>query len=133
MPSLLSLAVFDPRWRSLRLRAALLLYALILVMGSVPGARAEIGLVASGIVLHSLAYGVLAALLFGGTQGTPAARALKAVLGVMAMGCGDELVQSLWPYRHAAIADWVVDSTAATIVALILWTLSSRAPARSSH
>ena len=126
MPTFLSVLIFDPQWRLWRLRAVLVIYAAILVMGSVPGARAEIGMVASGIVLHSLAYGGLAALLFGGVQGTPGSRAVKAVLGVMAMGAGDELVQSFLPYRNGNPADWVVDVSAALVVSLVLWCLAAR-------
>jgi VanZ family protein len=126
MPSILSLLIFDPQWRQWRLRAAFAIYAAILVMGSIPGARAEIGLVASGIVLHSLAYGLLAALLFGGTLGAPASRAARAVLGVMAMGAGDELIQSMLPYRNGNPADWLVDVCAALLVSLLLWRMAAR-------
>ncbi len=99
----------------------MLLYAAIVIMGSVPGARADIGTVASGLVLHSLAYATLAFLLFTGTTGTPRARAVKAVLGVMLMGAGDELVQSFLPYRHGALSDWLVDVNAAVITSVLLW------------
>jgi VanZ family protein len=126
MPTFLSLLIFDPQWRLWRLRAVLVIYAAILVMGSVPGARAEIGLVASGVVLHSLAYGGLAALLFGGLRGSLPSRAVKAVLWVMAMGAGDEFVQSFFPYRHANPADWMVDVSAALVVSLLLWRLGAR-------
>lgn len=126
MPTFLSLLVFDPRWRIWRLRSAIAIYAAILVMGSVPGARAEIGMVASGIVLHSLAYGTLAALLFGATAASPARSAVTAVLGIMAMGAVDELVQSMLPYRNGNPADWLVDVTAALLIALVLWRLAPR-------
>jgi VanZ family protein len=33
------------------------------------------------------------------------------------MGAGDELLQTLFPYRHASILDWAVDVTAAMVVA----------------
>lgn len=131
MPTFLSVLIFDPQWRLWRLRAVLAIYAAILVMGSVPGARAEIGMVASGVVLHSLAYGGLAALLFGGVRGMPGSRAAKAVLGVMVMGAGDELVQSFLPYRNGNPADWVVDVSAAVVVSLILWRLAARRTAAS--
>ena len=123
MPALLSTLVLDPHWRTLRLKAALVLYTAILIMGSIPGARAEIGMVASGIVLHSLAYATMAFLLFTGTTGAPKARAIKAVLGVMAMGAGDELVQSFLPYRHGAMSDWLVDVNAAVITSALLWAI----------
>jgi VanZ family protein len=93
----------------------------ILNMGSVPGARAEIGHFASGLVLHSIAYGGLTLLLFTGTTGTPRERAIKAVLTVFAMGAIDELVQSFLPYRVGSLVDLTVDSGAALVVATLLW------------
>ena len=121
MPTLLSLLVLDPQWRRWRWRAAWLIYAAILAIGSVPGARADLGMVASGVVLHSLAYGTMALLLYGGTTGSAGMRAVKAVAAVMAMGAGDELVQSLLPYRNGNIGDWLVDVSAALLVAAVLW------------
>lgn len=131
MPSLFFLLVLDPARRKLRLRVALSMYAAILVMGSVPGARAEIGHFASGVVLHSIAYAVLAFLMFTGGSGSAARRALKAVLAVALMGAGDELVQSMFPYRGAAVGDWLVDCGAAAVTAAVLWTwLPDPAPPR---
>lgn len=124
--SLLAILLLDPHWRKWRLRAALLMYAAILAMGSVPGARAEIGLVATGVVLHSLAYGTLALLLFGGTSGTPAVRAAKAVATIMAMGAGDEFLQSFLPYRHGDIHDWIVDVSAALVTCALLLAFTPR-------
>ena len=121
MPTFISSLVLAPHWRKHRFGAAMGLYAAIVIMGSIPGARADIGTVASGLVLHSLAYATLALLLFTGTTGTPRVRACKAVLGVMLMGAGDELVQSFLPYRHGALSDWLVDVNAAVITSLLLW------------
>lgn len=121
MPSLLSLLILDPKFQRARYGAALALYAAIVAMGSIPGARAEIGHYAPGIVLHSLAYGVLTFLLYTGSSGAAAARALRSVLIVAAMGAADELVQSLLPYRRGAAADWLVDCSAAVTVAALLW------------
>jgi VanZ family protein len=121
MSSLFSLLVLDPKLRKLRLGCAFFCYAAILVMGSIPGARAEIGQYASGLVLHSLAYAILTALVYTGSVGSARARAIKAVLAIALMGAGDELVQSFFPYRGAAVADWLVDCNAAIISAALLW------------
>lgn len=127
--SLLSSLVLDPKFQRLRLYAAFLLYAAIVTAGSIPGARAEIGTYASGIVLHSLAYGTLTFLVYTGTGGGAGARALRSVLAVAAMGAGDELVQSMLPYRRGAAGDWLVDCTAAAAVAVLLWIFLPRPPA----
>jgi hypothetical protein len=107
----------------LRYWGAMALFALIVIVGSIPGARADAAEVASGVVLHSCAYAVLAFLIFTGSRGTPAQRAPKAVLTIAAMGAIDEFVQSFLPYRHGAIGDWVVDCTAALVTATLLWAL----------
>jgi VanZ family protein len=114
------LLLSNPRFRRLCLGSALLMYALILVAGSIPGARADIGELAPGAVLHSTAYAVLAFLWFVGSTGSAAARSFKAVLAVAVMGAGDEYVQSFFPYRHADVHDWFVDCTAALIMTAIL-------------
>lgn len=126
---LLSSLVLDPKFQRLRLYSALALYAAIVTAGSIPGARAEIGNYASGIVLHSLAYGTLTFLLYTGSSGSAGARALRSVLAVAAMGAGDELVQSMLPYRQGAIGDWLVDCTAAAAVAALLRAFLPRRPA----
>jgi VanZ family protein len=118
---MLSLLVLDPKLRKLRLRLAMLMYAAILVMGSIPGARAEIGRYATGIVLHSIAYAALAFLIFTGSTGSAARRALKAMLSVALMGAADELVQTLFPYRGAALGDWMVDCISAALTSAALW------------
>ena len=37
------------------------------------------------------------------------------------MGAGDELLQSFFPYRGAAVGDWLVDCSAALLTAALLW------------
>lgn len=123
MPRFLSLLVLDERLRPWRFWAALLLFSLIVAIGSIPGARAEVGNFASGLVLHALAYSCVTFLLYTGSTGNRSARAVKAVCGALAMGAIDELVQSLLPYRVGALGDWMVDASAALLTAGLLWTL----------
>jgi VanZ family protein len=131
MPALFVLLVLDPKLRKLRIGCALLMYTAILVMGSIPGARAEIGRYATGVVLHSLAYAILTFLIFTGSSGSARSRAFKSVLAVALMGAGDELLQTLFPYRGAAVADWLVDCSAAIVTSALLWALLPRSvPAR---
>lgn len=110
----------------LRYWTAIALYLLILIVGSIPGARQDIGEVASGVILHSLAYAGLTFLIFTGGSGTPSQRAGKAVLTIAAMGAIDECVQSLFPYRHGAVSDWMVDCYAAMATAGVMWALWNR-------
>ena len=110
----------------LRYRTALFLYLLILIFGSIPGARHDIGEVASGVLLHSIAYAGLTFLLFTGGKGSPPQRAGKAILTIAAMGALDEFVQSFLPYRHGAVSDWLVDCNAAVLMSLFMWALWTR-------
>ena len=108
-------------YQTLRYRGAFLLYLMILMWGSVPGAREEIGQVASGVVLHTIAYGGLTFLLFSGSAGTPLRRAATALATIALMGALDELVQSFVPFRRGTLTDWLVDCNAGLIMSAILW------------
>ena len=123
MSPFLSQLVLDERLRPWRCGAALLMFSLIIMLGAIPGARTELGNVASGIVLHAVAYSCVTFLLYTGCAGSSAQRAAKAVLTVTAMGAFDELVQSFLPYRHGALADWLIDVSAALLTAGLLWAL----------
>lgn len=76
MPAPLPELCFSDRYERLRYRTALVLYALVILIGDIPGVRADVGQYASGGVLHSFGYGVLALILFSGTAGGMARRAL---------------------------------------------------------
>ncbi|WP_229750997.1 VanZ family protein [Undibacterium terreum] len=109
------------RYRPWRLRLAIILYLLVLILGSVPGARLKLGELASGGVLHSLTYGVITLLLFTGLKYARLRNAALAVLTVIFMGALDEYVQSFFPYRSATVHDWLVDIAAAAITAAALY------------
>ena len=123
MLKLIHFLLLTPAYARLRYWGAMALFALIVIIGSIPGARADAAEVASGVVLHSCAYAVLTFLVFTGSSGTPAQRAMKAVLTIAAMGIVDEVVQSFLPYRHGAIGDWLVDCTSAIVTSTLLWAL----------
>ena len=113
--------LFSSQFQQLRYRSALALYLLILLLGSVPGARQDLGQLAPGLVLHAVAYAGLTLLLFSGSQGTPARRALTSLATIALMGAGDELVQSFVPFRQGTVRDWLVDCSAGVIAAALLW------------
>jgi hypothetical protein len=117
---LLSLLLLEPRLRAARRGLAIVLYLTIVIAGSVPGARADIGHYASGVVLHSLSYAGLALLWFTGSAGSAGARAAKAVLAIAVMGALDEFVQSFFPYRGPDVHDWMVDCAAAIVTSAVL-------------
>ena len=126
MQATLTQLCFAERHERLRFRTALFLYALVIIIGDIPGTRADVGQYASGVVLHSFGYGVLALLLFSGIAGGMGRRAVLSVLMVAAMGALDEFIQSFLPYRRGAVSDWLVDITAAMLVAASLYFLWPR-------
>jgi hypothetical protein len=122
----LSMLLLNPRLRRLCLGCAVVMYLLIVTTGNIPGARADIGHLAPGPVLHSTAYAVLAALWFCGSCGSAGARACKAVCAVAVMGAADEYIQSFFPYRGADVRDWAVDIGAAIVASALLCLLTAR-------
>jgi VanZ family protein len=125
MQNFLTRLFLSDDYARLRFWSALTLFVLNCIIGSIPGARAEAAEYASGLVLHSCGYSVLAFLLFTGCKGEPPQRALKAVFGIAVMGAVDEIVQSFFPYRHGSVDDWLVDMAAAIIAATMMWALWS--------
>ncbi|MYM39974.1 hypothetical protein GTP27_11615 [Pseudoduganella sp. CY13W] len=123
---MLKLLLLTDTYGRLRYWTAITLYLLILILGSLPGARQDIGQLASGLILHSLAYAGLTFLIFTGSSGLPRQRAVKAVLTIAAMGALDETIQSFFPYRHGTVSDWAVDCSAACLTASALYWLWQR-------
>lgn len=126
MPQSLDFLLLAPRLNRLRHGAAIILFLAIVIAGSIPGARADIGQYAPGVVLHSCAYSVLALLWFTGSRGSAASRSVATLLAIAAMGAIDESVQSFFPYRGASVGDWIVDCGAALFVCAFLWMVLPR-------
>ncbi len=126
MPAFLVRIFLEPRLQALCYRCAIVIYLSILIFGSIPGARSNIGEYAPGGVLHFVAYSTLLLLVFAGSSGNRSQRALKSVLTIMAMGACDEYVQSFFTYRGADVIDWAVDVMAGLVTAATLWTLWPR-------
>ena len=113
--------LLDSRFQKSCYASAVTLFLAIVVIGSIPGARHDMGRYASGLVLHAGAYAVLGALVFLGTGGGASRRALSAMITIAAMGALDEYVQSFWSYRTAALTDWLVDVASGAAISTVLW------------
>lgn len=114
----------DEQYERFMFRSALAFYFAVVLLGSIPGARVEIGMVASGLVLHFLTYSLIALLIACGTRGNATRKALMAFVMVALMGAFDEFVQSFLPYRSGALLDWCVDMSAGILTASLYWTMS---------
>lgn len=119
----LDVLLFEPRHRKTRIGIACLVYALVLILGSLPGARDEVGKVAPGVVLHSLTYGFISVMLFCGQGRATAGNAAASLLAVAVLGALDEYVQSWFSYRTADWTDWAVDVLACAFGLVVLWSL----------
>lgn len=107
--------LYSDSYKTFRFRAAFVLYVLIVVLESIPGARVDVGKIASGLVLHGLAYSIITFLLFTGSNGHSTGKALRAWLSVAIMGALDEFAQSFFLCRNAAVHDWAVDVTGSLV------------------
>lgn len=108
------------RFQRVRYGSAYVLFLMIVVGGSIPHAREELGHFAPGLILHSLAYAVVTFLLWSGASGPRQRVAVRVWLTVAAMGAIDEVVQSFFPYRTAAVSDWLVDCGASAVALIVL-------------
>ena len=105
----ISTVVLTPKFQRLCRHGAMVFFLLIVVIGNLPRAREDIGQYASGVVLHSAAYAILALLIAAGSRGSEFQRGIKATLTIVVMGALDEYAQSFFPYRTASIMDWMID------------------------
>ncbi|HYD96287.1 MAG TPA: VanZ family protein [Noviherbaspirillum sp.] len=114
-------------------RLGIVLYLAVIVLGSIPGARADMDEVASGFVLHFSTYAVIAFLLACGLRGGALRKTAAAFLIIAAMGALDECLQAFLPYRTAALTDWLVDIGAGLFGGLLCTWASGAdaAPARN--
>ena len=131
MKSFLTGICFGEKYRRPRLYSAFFLYFLILSLGSIPGARQDVGEVASGFILHFAAYSTVTFLLFTGYAGRSSRKAIQTILMVAAMGGLDEFVQSFLPYRNGAVSDWIVDVTASLVTVSLLLAIAGERSRKS--
>lgn len=115
------------RWWALV--TAVVFFALLIGIGSIPNQASQLSAFLPDKVLHMMAYGFLAGLLYLGQRTDSRWRSVKAVLAIAVLGTVDEGVQSLFPYRSAGIDDWLFNMLAAALVVGSL-TCFSKGPSR---
>lgn len=126
MRTLVTRFIPDELYERTMFGCGLAMYLAVIVFGAIPGARAGIDELASGVVLHLLAYSCIAWLLACGAHGSVARKAIVSFLLVTAMGALDEAIQSFLPYRRGALGDWGIDVTAALLTATLFWLASAK-------
>lgn len=131
MQPLLMQFLFGNPYRHWRLGIAFIAFFIILALGAVPIARQSIAEIASGPVLHAVAYAILSALSFTGLTGSARRKAGRALLIVAVMGGLDEYVQSFFPHRQASLEDWAIDMVAAVMTVALLLIATSKIASKS--
>ena len=112
--------------RKLWFGAASGFFMLLVALGSIPGAANALSQRYGDKLLHTLAYGFIAALYFHAYRGSKLTRSCNTVFTIALLGALDETGQSFLPYRNASLADWCFDmASALLIVALLAWRTSS--------
>jgi VanZ family protein len=98
----------------------LLFFALMIAAGALPDQANALSARFGDKLLHALAYGFMTMLLFHAIKGSRRLRLLAPVVMVALLGLIDESIQSLLPYRHASLLDWLFDVAAAAVVVTLL-------------
>lgn len=128
MPSMQFL--FHPGYRRTRLYGNFLLFCLMLILGTVPGARTLVGQFAPELVLHAGMYATLTLLLYTAGRAAPFLRSMGVLITIAIMAAIDEGLQGLLPYREASVRDWMIDVVAAFVMTSMLYLIEKRSAAR---
>jgi VanZ family protein len=100
-------------------------FALMLLLGAIPGEAQALSDALGDKLLHLCAYSFLTCLLFGGLSGNVAVRAWRTLMMIGLLGGLDESIQSFMPYRYASMTDWLVDMLVAGLTLTLLVMLSN--------
>lgn len=98
---------------------AWLFFALMVLIGSVPGKAEALSAATHDKFLHFFAYSVLSFLIYAGLSGNAGKRALGTVLFIALLGGVDETIQYLLPYRNSDATDWLFNMMAAALSAML--------------
>lgn len=107
-------------WSRWLIPLAIVTYIAMLVLGSLLGSTPQVLRGTNDKLLHTLAYGTLATLLFLGMRQPLLRRSAIIVLAIALMGALDEWIQSFFPHRSSDRMDWVADVAAAIAVCSLL-------------
>lgn len=91
---------------------ALIIFFMMVVIGSLPGEANALSAVVPDKLLHFSAYAVMSGLIYSGLEGNKIRRAIATILLTGLLGGLDEGIQLFLPYRNAGIDDWGVDMLA---------------------
>lgn len=99
---------------------AIAAYIAMILLGSLLGSTPSVLKGTNDKMLHAIAYGTLALMLFLGMRQPILWRSLIIIAAIAVMGALDEWIQSFFPHRRSDRMDWVADVTAAIAVCGVL-------------
>jgi len=111
------------------LASLLLLFALMVLLGSVPGQAESLSERFGDKLLHLLAYTALSVLCYQSWRVARSRRVMLTISLIALLGLIDEAIQAALPYRQASLSDWGFDLLAAVLTVLALSVLDYVMPA----
>lgn len=93
----------------------LIFFALMILMGSLPGQADTLSAQFGDKPLHLMAYICLSVLCYRAWIAPRRQRILLTIVMIALLGLIDEGIQATLPYRNASVVDWCVDLLAALI------------------
>ena len=102
------------------LSALLAVFIAMVSIGAIPGEASALSARFGDKLLHSLAFGFMAALAHQSLRGRRMHRMIGSMLIIAMLGLIDESIQYFLPYRNASLLDWCFDIGAALVMTLLL-------------
>jgi VanZ family protein len=111
----------------------LIFFALMILLGSLPGQADALSLRFGDKPLHLIVYMCFSLLCYR-IWITPRRQRILLTIGLIALlGLIDEAIQAFLPYRNASVVDWCFDLLAALVTVGGLWLQESLSSFQNSH
>jgi VanZ family protein len=119
--------------RSRYLAVLLIFFALMILLGSLPGQADALSARFGDKSLHLIAYVCCSVLCYRVWIAPRRQRIHLTVAMIALLGLIDEGIQAALPYRNASLVDWCFDLLAALIAISCLWLQESFFPLQNTH
>lgn len=106
------------RWYALK--TGFVFFALMVIIGAIPGEAKILSSMVDDRLLHFSAYCLLTGLIYAGLTGSTTMRVISTLLIIELLSGLDETIQGFMSYRHADMTDLIFDALAATTALIML-------------
>ena len=111
----------------------LLVFVIMVLLGSVPGHADALSDQFGDKPLHLIAYAGFSVLCYRAWLAPRRQRIMLTLVMIALLGLIDEGIQAALPYRNASVVDWCVDFLAALITVGALWLQESFSTLHNTH